>query len=88
MRQSLKDNTSFFVTGINPDYHISTVHAQSKYSWSQDGLNDLVPVISDNESELVLNSLLQCITNLCDTNVIAEKNRCIHFPSMPKGIQI
>ena len=52
----------------NHDWHLC-----NKYSWSQDGLNDLVSVISDNESELVLNSLLQCITNLCDTNVIAEK---------------
>ena len=48
-------------------------HLCNKYSWSQEGLNDLVSVISDNESELALSSLLQCITNLCDTNVIAEK---------------
>ena len=45
----------------------------NKYSWTQESLDNLIYVISDNESEMSLNSLLQCITNLCDTNIIAEK---------------
>ena len=34
---------------------------------------NLVCVISDNESEILLNSLLQCMTNLCDMNTVAAK---------------
>ena len=45
----------------------------NKYFWTQESLDNLIYAISDNESEISLNSLLQCITNLCDTNVIAEK---------------
>ena len=44
-----------------------------KYSWTQESLDKLIYVISDHESEIFLNSLYQCITNLCDTNIIAEK---------------
>ena len=44
-------------SGLNYDHDW---HLCNKYTWSQDGLNDLVFVISDNESEIVPNSLLQC----------------------------
>ena len=48
-------------------------HLSDKYSWSQDGFNELVSIISDNESDKVLKSLLQFITYLLDTNVIGDK---------------
>ena len=43
------------------------------YFWSPDRLDNFVCVISDNESEVLLNSLLQCMTNLCDMNTVAAK---------------
>ena len=44
-----------------------------KYFWSRDTLDNLVCVISDNESDMFLDSLQQCIINLCDMNTVAVK---------------
>ena len=44
-----------------------------KYFWSRDMLDNLVCVISDNESDMFLDSLQQCIISLCDMNTVAVK---------------
>ena len=45
----------------------------NKYFWSREVLNDLADVLADNESEKFLDSLLECINDICDMNTVAGK---------------
>ena len=45
----------------------------NKYFWSREVLTDLADVLADNESEKFLDSLLECINDICDMNTVAGK---------------